>query len=134
MSQLEIIAGDCKFEKLRLRLADDIFKQCTVNQFKELCHKYLNKLTIILCSVKMVITNKNEKLKLIEKFHDNPILGGHCGQKRLLKKLRASYTWKNMSRDVANFIRNCHKCQINKIKLKHPEPLVITPTNPPKTI
>lgn len=33
-----------------------------------------------------------------------------------------------MSRDVANYIRKCNKCQINKIKSKHVEPLTITPT------
>lgn len=128
LPQLETMANDCKIGKLRLSLADNIFKQCTVNQFKNFGHKYLSKLTIILCNVRKLITNKYEKLQLIEKFHDNPIFGGHCGQTRLLKKLRASYMWKHMSRDVANFTRTCHKCQKNKIKIKRPEPLVITPT------
>lgn len=128
LPQLESLAGDCNYKKLKISLSDEIFKQCTVNQFKELGQEYMNNLTIVICNATKVITNENEKLQLIEKFHNNPLFGGHCGQKRLLKKLRSSYRWKNMSRDVANFIKKCHECQTNKIKVKRPEPLVITPT------
>jgi transposase InsO family protein len=75
-----------------------------------------------------LITEKKEKNELMTKYHDNPLLGGHCGQKRLLKKLKSAYRWRNMSRDVANYVRKCHKCKINKAKIKHREPMIITPT------
>ncbi len=33
------------------------------------------------------------KTKLLEKFHNDPLFGGHCGQKRLLSKLGIGRPW-----------------------------------------
>jgi len=128
LSQLEAMAGDCKFLKLRLSMMDNIFKKCTINEFKKLGQITLKKISIVLCSERKLITNKQEKQRLIEKYHEDPVFGGHCGQKRLLKKLKASFLWKNMAHDVANYIRKCQKCQLNKIKSRYCEPMVLTPT------
>lgn len=128
LSELEKMADNHGINKLKLRKNDEIFKVCTQNELKEICQKVLRKISIVLIDVPKIITNKNEKQKLIETFHENPVSGGHSGQKRLLKKLRLKYRWKGMSRDVANFIKSCELCQFNKKKVKHVEPMVITPT------
>lgn len=128
LSKLKTMADDCRFSKLRLNLNDIIFSRCTVNDIKKVGQKTLDNLTIVLSTPQKVITDNSEKIKLIKRFHDDPMLGGHCGQKRLLKKLKAFYRWKNMSRDIAKYTRECHKCQINKIQSRHIEPLILTPT------
>lgn len=128
LSQLEKMAGDCKFSKIKLFMKDKIFSQCTVNEFKEKGNNIMKQLTILLCNSPEIITSNAKKDELIEKFHNDPLYGGHCGQKRLLKKLKSSYTWKHMSRDVANFCKKCHKCQVNKATARHMEPFVLTPT------
>lgn len=61
-------------------------------------------------------------------FHNDPVFGGHFGQKKLYAKLRSNFYWKGMTRDIAEFIKKCEKCRLNKVKPSNTEPLVITPT------
>jgi len=49
-------------------------------------------------------------------------------KKRLYAKLKQNFYWKNMSKDVAKFVKTCIKCQKNKMKFKNIEPLKITDT------
>lgn len=128
MSQLQNMADDCAYKSVKLRVDSEIFQWCTREEFKEKGENFLKSLNIILFEEPALITQKDEKEELIKKFHDDPLTGGHCGQKRLLKKLKFYYKWKNMSRDVANYVKNCKECQLNKIKIKTKEPMVITPT------
>lgn len=58
-------------------------------------------LQIILVTPPKQITNEQEKLALIEKFHTDPLVGGHCGQKKLYTKLRSYYYLKNTLKDIA---------------------------------
>lgn len=83
-----------------------------------------------------VIEAASEKMKLIEHYHNHPLDGGHIGQKRLYAKLRSRFEWKNMAKDVAKYIKNCDKCQINKPKRRNKEPLTLTdtPNKPFQTI
>jgi RNase H-like domain found in reverse transcriptase/Reverse transcriptase (RNA-dependent DNA polymerase)/Integrase zinc binding domain/Retroviral aspartyl protease len=128
MSQLNKMADESKVTKVKMYLNDEIFKRCTINQFKDAGQKLLKNVSIVLCTKPLLITNKTEKGRIIKKFHEDPLIGGHCGQKRLLKRLKSSYHWKGMSRDVARFVQQCHKCQTNKVIIRHVEPLVITDT------
>lgn len=48
--------------------------------------------------------------------------------KKLLEKLKLEYYWKNLSRDIAKYIKNCKKCLLNKVKSATKEPMKITPT------
>lgn len=98
--------------------------------------KTLTKLTIMLLKAPLTITSEKKKKELVEIYHDNPIYGGHCGQKRLLSKLRRDFTWRGMSRDVANHVKSCPKCQINKHRAtnKPLSTIVPTPNEPFQTI
>lgn len=68
------------------------------------------------------------KKSLIEEQHITCI-GGHQGVSRTVKRLRQWVLWKNMKREVKNYINNCKQCQINKEKRKSKQPLVITTTS-----
>ncbi|KAK9722049.1 Integrase zinc binding domain [Popillia japonica] len=122
------LANNYGFNKVKLFLNDDIFSKCTINEFKKMGQEILKYVTIVLCKVPKLITDNNEKQLLLKMFHDDALIGGHCGQKRLLKKLKSEYVWKHMSRDVTNYAKHCSKCQINKVKTRHCEPMIITPT------
>lgn len=86
---------------------------------------------IVLKPVKEVIAPE-ERQQLIRQFHDDPILGGHCGCNRLLAKLRANYKWRGISKDVQNYVKSCELCQRNKHqKHTHPESMIVpTPILP----
>lgn len=57
----------------------------------------------------------------------DPLYGGHIGIKRMLSKVKSKYLWKNMTKDITNYIKNFKKCQINKSGKKTKEKLTITP-------
>lgn len=128
LSKLDQLAGERDYKTLRMKMNDPIFTRFSINEFKRVGQNILRNICIVLLEPRMVIVDKDERLKLVEKYHNDPMYGGHCGQKRLLKKLKSFYYWKGMSRDVAQYTRQCHNCQINKINRRHNQPFVITPT------
>lgn len=75
-----------------------------------------------------IISNKVQKEQLLNEFHAGSFRGEHFGQKKMLSRIRTQFKWKNMSKDVANFIRNCEQCKRNKPKYKTIEPLKLSHT------
>jgi len=61
-------------------------------------------------------------------FHDNPIQGGHTGITKTLAKVQRHYNWKNMSKDIKEYIKKCPKCQKSKATNHTKTPLTITET------
>jgi hypothetical protein len=60
------------------------------------------------------------KRVLMEALHDAPWDGGHFGTDKTLAKLRKSYFWDAMERDVREYVRTCPVGQ--KVKAKHHRP------------
>lgn len=77
MSQLDAFADECNINKCRLKMNDEIFTMCTANEFKVISQKFLKRLTILLLKVPELITNSDEKNELIQKYHNEPLTGGH---------------------------------------------------------
>ena len=102
-----------------------------MKEFKFLGTKFLKEIDIALIPKLKIVINNEEKQKLLKKYHDDPILGGHCGRRRLYLKLKMYYYWKNMTQDIYNYVSNCKHCQENKVFFKNKEPLEMTetPTN-----
>lgn len=67
----------------------------------------------------------------MRKYHNDAIYGGHAGRNRLYAQLKDKYYWKHMSKYVAEFIKECKDCQLNKPRIKNRENLMIT--NTPQT-
>lgn len=132
LSKLEEKACSHKIARIKINSNDDIFKLYTIDNFKQACNENLKELIIIITRVPKIIVDDKEKIELMEKYHNDPIHGGHTGQKKLYAKLKSSYYWKHMSKDIVKFVRNCEKCMVNKAKNKHVEPMQITDT--PKKI
>lgn len=128
LARLEKEAGKRNIKKLLITNKDILFTLISINKFKESCNKVLKSLILIIIPEPKVIKNDNEKTELLQRYHCDPLYGGHIGQKKLYAKLREHFYWKNMSKDIAKFVRNCHKCLVNKAKVKNLEPLVITDT------
>lgn len=63
--------------------------------------------------------------KIISENH-NSLIGGHSGQKATIAKIREKYHWKNLNREVIDFIQNCDECQTEKINRQpHRNPMTI---------
>lgn len=80
-------------------------------------------------STKIKIPKPQEIPDILNSYHDTSI-GGHAGILKMLKNIKQSYKWKNMAKDVENYVKKCKKCQLNKIN-RHPtkNPMVITTTS-----
>ncbi|KAL4132497.1 hypothetical protein QTP88_009636 [Uroleucon formosanum] len=72
--------------------------------------------------------SEEEKLKIIEEFHNAP-LGGHQGLSRTIKRIKLHHQWKGLKSDVKKFIASCQSCQQNKsMNRTIKQPMVITTT------
>jgi len=128
LSYLAMLADNISLYKFRIYSTDYIFKLFNLNSFKSKANDILAKLSVAVVSPVRPIASGNEKQRLLKLFHDDPIHGGHCGINRLYLKLKAQYAWKNMLRDVKNYIKSCKSCALNKPVPKNKEYLQITPT------
>lgn len=88
----------------------------------------MSKLRISLTPTIRIVNDENEKIEIMKKLHDDPIQGGHSGQKRLYAKIKSKYYWKGMSKQISNFVKDCQKCLLNKVKSSTKEPMILTPT------
>lgn len=128
LSKLQCAADKINLNKIQWPLNDLIFKLCTEEEFKIACNKILKNLTISLIKPAIIINNEQEKGELLRKYHNDALYGGHAGRNRLYAQLKSKYYWKNMTKYVAEFIKNCKDCQLNKPRVKNQEELLITQT------
>lgn len=114
--------------KLQLSAMDSIFNIANIQQVRDAAEKCLTNVSIALTPNLRYIIHNNEKQELLKKFHDDPIFGGHCGERRLLNKLKSKYYWKYMKKDVTKYVQSCTQCQKSKSMTKHKEKLTLTVT------
>lgn len=76
------------------------------------CKQYLIGKQLILCNEAREIFDETEKLDLLKRYHEDKLVGGHCGGKKLYAKLRSKYFWKNMPYDCSKFVKNCKQCML----------------------
>ena len=52
---------------------------------------------------------------VLDAAHNND-LAGHCGESTMYRDIRQRCFWPNLSLDITNYVRRCHKCQLSKSK------------------
>src|ERR1043166_299777 len=57
------------------------------------------------------VIRKYEFEGLMYMMHDNE-LSGHFGMNATYEKIRQRYYWKNMRRDIEEYVRTCWNCQV----------------------
>ena len=63
---------------------------------------------------KIVIPNHTElRNTIMKEFHDS-MFAGHLGREKTLKNISTMFTWKGMTNDVAEYVKQCHVCQTCK--------------------
>ncbi|KAI4294825.1 hypothetical protein MLD38_040853 [Melastoma candidum] len=58
----------------------------------------------------LVGSNAGLRQKIISLLHDTPT-GGHSGMQATTKRISALFYWKQLKRDIRNYIRSCPICQ-----------------------
>ena len=63
---------------------------------------------------------KNKAKDIILAYHNTSINGAHFGKDRTYYKIRDRYYWSGMYNDIAEHIRSCPNCSMNKCSRKKP--------------
>jgi hypothetical protein len=71
------------------------------------------------------------KLHILACYHDS-LSGGHLGATKTLSKIRNVYTWPGMTKDVSDYVRACHKCQLHKMENVPPRGFMLAPRHLPQ--
>ena len=67
--------------------------------------------------------------EILKSMHHHP-LAAHIGQKKMLAAMRPRFWWKGWSKQVAEYVRSCHHCQLYKA-LRRLQPSAILPFHAP---
>jgi hypothetical protein len=129
IKQLEIKVSNLNV--VRLALTSKIFEYVSIEKFKDMANKNLEKLSIVLYYEPQEIVEKEKINEILDSYHNSP-LGGHVGVTRMLKSLQKKYRWVNMKKSIQEFVKNCKKCKLNKHTKIIKEKMTIT-TTPNKT-
>lgn len=121
-------ANAINIKQVQISKDDEMFKLCTLENFKMLGNKALSKLMISIIETPKTIDDIAERMQIVKFMHEDPLYGGHIGQKKLYEKIRSRFFWRNMTKDIGAYVRNCQKCLLNKPKEATREEMVITPT------
>ena len=70
-----------------------------------------------------LITDENERFKLILEAHNI----GHEGYYKTYQRLKKNFYWNHMIKDIKRIVSNCEKCQLNRPQ-PYPEPTENHPT------
>lgn len=115
-----------KIKYVRWPMNDTIFTVINLNEFKNTGNKVLKDLTIYLIPQTERITDENLKRQIIDRYHNDPLFGGHLGVKKMYSKIRSKYYWKNMIKEITKYTRNCKKCNVSKHRNHTKVPMMIT--------
>lgn len=61
----------------------------------------------------MIRPDADPKLKILQWHHAAPE-GGHAGRDITLKIIKHLITWRGFTKEVRQYVRNCHTCQTAK--------------------
>lgn len=127
LAQIEHQAAAHNIREMKILSNDDIFAQIQINEFKN-AQEALKLMKIAIVRSPTPVCNEDDKRKILVKFHNDPLYGGHCGQSRMFKKLSQFYSWPKMRENIKQYVQKCHQCQMNKPNNKNKPKSVITST------
>lgn len=108
-------AVETKIFKYQILTTDELFNHIEMETFKRSCTKILEKTSIVVIKPAKYIFDKEERVKILQKYDAEIDHSGRTGLYTILKK---EYYWKKMSQHVAKHVKNCTECQLNKLTIK----------------
>jgi hypothetical protein len=107
---------DHQTEKVYLRNPSTYNERLKLDMIMEMIHFifYESTVKIILVDKSKIKLETPEQIKKILAENHSSSIVGHSGFRRTYNRIKANYKWKNMKRDVKEFVRTCESCQQNK--------------------
>lgn len=120
-----------KKNSLKIHEYDQLFQIVDVEILNEISDVVLvnRSFAIEIFKDPITISSIKEQEKIIRKFHDHPLTGGHTEIRRTCAKILEQYKWPKLRSMVhTTYTKNCQACQLSKKKPSHKENQVLVPT------
>src|SRR5688572_10771461 len=78
---------------------------CVVNGLLHKRYQVLNQ------TIYQLVLPKERRIKVLELAHDS-VFGGHLGEEKTKERIKLSFVWPKMRRDIVKFCKSCEKCQL----------------------
>ena len=62
-------------------------------------------------TIYQLVLPKERRIKVMELAHES-VFGGHLGEEKTRERIKLSFTWPKMRRDIVKFCKSCEKCQL----------------------
>jgi len=59
------------------------------------------------------------RLKVLRKYHDELLLGGHAGEQSTIAKIIATFYWPKMEKEIVQYVKGCPTCQRFRTSKQH---------------
>lgn len=79
-----------------------------------LCPDRKGEVLIIEKNLPFTVTTEHEKRDILQHYHDDQDSGGHDGFWRTYFKIKLRFKWRGMEKEIFDYVRSCHMCQIGK--------------------
>uniref|UniRef100_A0A8C1XGG6 Integrase catalytic domain-containing protein n=2 Tax=Cyprinus carpio TaxID=7962 RepID=A0A8C1XGG6_CYPCA len=63
--------------------------------------------------MRLVVLSEEEKRSALTECHNDPGTGNHSGVRGTQNRVIAGYYWPKIIQDVKEWVRSCHRCQLN---------------------
>uniref|UniRef100_A0A3B3QB65 Integrase catalytic domain-containing protein n=1 Tax=Paramormyrops kingsleyae TaxID=1676925 RepID=A0A3B3QB65_9TELE len=63
--------------------------------------------------MRLVVMSEKEKFRVLEECHHNPGTGNHNSIRGTKNRVISGYFWPTLAKDVADWLKCCHQCQMN---------------------
>lgn len=128
LSSLNKMAHETGLTEIKMVSNDEFFNYVSLNDFKNMGNDMLSNLTIYIINPIVQVSARDEKLRLIQKYHDDPIFGGHRGVHKVYQNLKQFVSWKDMYKEIKEYVSRCPECQKCKPHIRTKEEMVLTDT------
>lgn len=109
LNSLELASGTRKLNKVQWSKNDIIFQRLmNVQTFRDYYEKNPRNLQIVLFEPVKILVEQDERRKAMLNAHIDG--SKHYGLKKTAAILQSSYYWKNVTKDITRFIRECEHC------------------------
>ena len=83
--------------------------------------------------IKVPVVPKSKVKDILLAYHNSSINGAHMGKDRTYYKIRDRYYWPRMYQEIAQHIKACPNCSMNKVSRRKPDGH-LNPVNPPQGV
>lgn len=114
LPNIQKVADERNIRAIEWPSNDKMFEMCSIDKFKEMANNALTDLQIYITNAPERVYDENKKQEIMQKHHIDVFTGKHCGQKKLFAIIKDKFYWRCMTREIAQFVRNCEECNKSK--------------------